>query len=91
MGYICDNVVNFEVVLASGEIINASAEENSDLFIALTGGANNFGVITRFDMKTFQQGQMWGGSVFYPPDSTNNCNISRICSLLLIRISIPTS
>ncbi|KAL1858313.1 hypothetical protein Daus18300_009931 [Diaporthe australafricana] len=40
-GFICDNVVNFEVVVASGEILNANAKENSDLWVALRGGGNN--------------------------------------------------
>ncbi|KAH9908353.1 FAD-binding domain-containing protein [Xylariomycetidae sp. FL2044] len=67
-GFICDNVVNYEVVLASGEIVNANARENPDLFKVLKGGGNNFGIVTRFDMRTFQQGPFWGGAVFYFPD-----------------------
>ncbi|PQE05921.1 oxidoreductase FAD-binding protein [Rutstroemia sp. NJR-2017a BVV2] len=68
-GFVSDNVVNYEVVLASGEIVNANAHENSDLWTALRGGSNNFGIVTRFDMKTFKQGPFWGGSVFYFPAS----------------------
>jgi hypothetical protein len=34
-----------------------------DLFRALKGGANNFGVVTRFDLATFPQGQILGGNV----------------------------
>ncbi|KAF2472309.1 FAD-binding domain-containing protein [Lindgomyces ingoldianus] len=64
-GFVCDNVLNYEVVLASGEIVNANAKENSDLWIALRGGGNNFGVITRFNLRTFPQGRFWGGSVYY--------------------------
>ncbi|XXG98487.1 hypothetical protein Hte_004811 [Hypoxylon texense] len=64
-GFVCDNVVNYEVVLASGEIVNANPNTNSDLWIALRGGGNNFGIVTRFDLCTFEQGQMWGGKVFY--------------------------
>ncbi|RYP13801.1 hypothetical protein DL767_010580 [Monosporascus sp. MG133] len=67
-GFVCDNVVNYEVVLASGDIVNANAEENPDLFKALKGGGNNFGVVTRFDMRTFTQGPFWGGAVFYFAD-----------------------
>ncbi|ESZ98116.1 hypothetical protein SBOR_1495 [Sclerotinia borealis F-4128] len=37
-----DNVKSFEVVLASGEIVNANAAINSDLFWALKGGGPNF-------------------------------------------------
>ena len=58
-------MLNFEVVLASGEIVNANAREHSDLWIALRGGSNNFGVVTKFDMSTFEQGPFWGGNVYY--------------------------
>ncbi|KAI1209700.1 FAD-binding domain-containing protein [Annulohypoxylon truncatum] len=64
-GFVCDNVVNYEVVLANGEVVNANAETNSDLWIALKGGGNNFGIVTRFDLRVFEQGHLWGGKVFY--------------------------
>ncbi|KAI0006958.1 FAD-binding domain-containing protein [Xylariaceae sp. FL0662B] len=65
-GFVCDNVVNYEIVLASGEIVNANADTNRDLWVALKGGgANNFGIVTRFDLSVFEQGQLWGGKVFY--------------------------
>lgn len=67
-GLVCDNVVNYQVVLASGQVVNANEKENADLFKALRGGGNNFGVVTRFDMRTFKQGPFWGGAVFYFPD-----------------------
>ena len=66
-GFGCDGVRNFEVVLASGTIVNANATSNTDLFKALKGGSNNFGVVTRFDFITFPQGDIWGGFVIYPP------------------------
>ena len=34
-----------------------------DLFKALKGGTSNFGVVTRFDMRTFEQGKFWGGFI----------------------------
>jgi len=64
-GFICDNVLNYEVVLGSGEIVNANAKENADLWTALRGGGNNLGIVTSFDLKTFKQGKIWGGTVFY--------------------------
>ncbi|VUC36523.1 unnamed protein product [Clonostachys rosea] len=67
-GLVCDNVVNYQVVLASGKVVDANEKENADLFKALRGGGNNFGVVTRFDMRTFKQGPFWGGAVFYFPD-----------------------
>ncbi|KAF7898524.1 hypothetical protein EAF00_004970 [Botryotinia globosa] len=65
-GMCCDMVENFEVVLADGQIINANANANPDLWIALKGGSNNFGIVTRFDMKKFPQGKQWAGLVAYP-------------------------
>lgn len=42
-----DQVVNYEVVLADGSIVEANATTNSDLFRALKGGSNNFGIVSR--------------------------------------------
>ena len=49
-GFGCDSVVNYEVVLSDGSVINANQNENSDLWRALKGGGANFGIVTRFDM-----------------------------------------
>ncbi|KAG8529862.1 uncharacterized protein KY384_005343 [Bacidia gigantensis] len=51
------------IVLASGQIVNANAKSYPDLFKALKGGSNNFGIVTRFDMKVFKQGKFWGGFI----------------------------
>lgn len=58
-GFTCDNVHGYEIVLASGEVIYANQNANSDLWLALKGGSNNFGIITRFDIATIPQGKMW--------------------------------
>jgi hypothetical protein len=52
-------------VLANGQIVDANANSYSDLFYALKGGSNNFGVVTRIDLKTFPQGKFWGGFIGY--------------------------
>ncbi|KAI1486372.1 FAD binding domain-containing protein [Biscogniauxia mediterranea] len=51
MGFGCDTVVNFEVVLGNGTIVNANSTSNADLWQALKGGSSNFGIVTRFDME----------------------------------------
>ncbi|KAJ8131960.1 hypothetical protein O1611_g1667 [Lasiodiplodia mahajangana] len=61
-GFACDSVHSFEVVLADGKIVMASSEENADLFRALKGGSNNFGIVTRFDMMTFPTSPIWAAS-----------------------------
>lgn len=44
--------------------MNANQTSHPDLFRALKGGANNFGVVTRFDLATFPQGDIAAGLVF---------------------------
>jgi FAD/FMN-containing dehydrogenase len=52
-GLACDSVLSMEVVDASGQIRNVSAQENPDLFWALRGGGNgNFAVVTNFNFRT---------------------------------------
>ncbi|KAH7095341.1 hypothetical protein FB567DRAFT_27257 [Paraphoma chrysanthemicola] len=65
-GLICDNVLEFEVVLADGRIVTASKTSNPDLFTVLKGGNNNFGIVTAFKFGTFDYDGMWGGLVIYP-------------------------
>lgn len=52
------------------EVVNANATSNSDLFLALKGGSSNFGIVTRFDMETFKQGNLWGGTMSYSKNYT---------------------
>jgi FAD/FMN-containing dehydrogenase len=63
VGFGSDTVVNFEVVLSTGEIVNANASSNPDLHLALRGGQNNFGVVTRVDISTFPLGKVHGGTI----------------------------
>jgi FAD/FMN-containing dehydrogenase len=52
-GLACDSVLSMEVVDPSGNILNASSQDNPDLFWALRGGGNgSFGVVTRFNFHT---------------------------------------
>ncbi len=60
-GWACDNIASFEVVTASGITVTATPSLFSDLYWALRGGGNNFGIVTKFNLKTFPQGLMWGG------------------------------
>ena len=60
-GFSCDNVINYQVVLADGSVVNASNTTNADLFWALKGGSNNFGIVTRFDVRTFKSPKIWAG------------------------------
>ncbi|KAF2726626.1 FAD binding domain-containing protein [Polyplosphaeria fusca] len=64
-GWACDNVLSYTVVTASGTIITASPSEHQNLFWALRGGGNNFGIVTSFNVRAIPQGLMWGGGRFH--------------------------
>ncbi|KAK7983495.1 hypothetical protein PG989_010897 [Apiospora arundinis] len=66
-GWAGDNVESFDVVTASGIMVRASAHEYPDLYWALRGGGNNFGLVVNFNLKTIPlpQGQIWGGRKTY--------------------------
>lgn len=53
----CDNIKGFQIVTSDGEIRYASENENPDLYKVLRGGQANFGIVTRFDMEAFPQGE----------------------------------
>ncbi|GKT56318.1 FAD binding domain-containing protein [Colletotrichum tofieldiae] len=60
-GFACDNVKQFQVVIAGGKVVEASQDSNSDLFWALKGGSNNFGIVTRFDLYTYFDSNIYTG------------------------------
>ncbi|KAE8150283.1 FAD binding domain protein [Aspergillus avenaceus] len=55
-GWALDNVYEYEVVLANSTITTANETHNADLYFALRGGGNNFGIVTAFTVRTFTQG-----------------------------------
>ncbi|KAF2021862.1 FAD-binding domain-containing protein [Aaosphaeria arxii CBS 175.79] len=65
-GWAANNIVEFEVVLANATIVTASETEHSDLFKALKGGGNNYGIVTNFRMVAHPIGQVWGGNLVFP-------------------------
>jgi len=53
-GLTCDQLVETEIVLASGDILTCNETQNSDLFWACRGaGGGNFGIHTAFTFQTF--------------------------------------
>lgn len=64
-GFGCHGIVNYEVVLSNGTILDVNKSSHPSLFWALRLGGTNYGVVTRFDMETVPQGKVWGGSQFH--------------------------
>ncbi|KAM7206082.1 putative FAD oxidase [Naviculisporaceae sp. PSN 640] len=68
-GLTCDQVVEFEVVLASGDIVIAKeGGDHRDLLVALRGGGSNFGVVTKITMQAIPCGSVWGGGRVFSTD-----------------------
>ncbi|CAN9196388.1 unnamed protein product [Alternaria alternata] len=66
-GFVCNNVLTFEVVLADGSIVNASEKDNPKLWRALKGGGNNFGIVTSFTVRSFASTNVWSGFLYLLP------------------------
>lgn len=66
-GWTANNIVNMEVVLSNSSIIQVNNQSAPDLFWALKGGTNNFGIVTRYDLMTFPANLVFGGTVGWDP------------------------
>ncbi|KAK7917375.1 chitooligosaccharide oxidase [Apiospora marii] len=53
-GLALDFVEGTTVVLADGSVVEASLEQNPDLFWAIRGAGNNFGIVALWRLKTFE-------------------------------------
>ncbi|CAI6013663.1 unnamed protein product [Clonostachys chloroleuca] len=66
-GLVIDNLLSATVVLPSGGIVRASENENQNLFWGLRGAGHNFGVVVEFEFKLHPQGNLWTGTLAFPP------------------------
>jgi FAD/FMN-containing dehydrogenase len=64
-GLASDNLIEAEVVLASGQVVIAGAEGDPDLLWALEGGGGNFGVVTRMSIRLHRVPSVYTGLIVY--------------------------
>lgn len=68
-GLVIDNLISVKIVLADGRITTASAKENQDLFWAIRGAGQSFGVVTEFVLRAHRQRpSVFGGLIYLPTE-----------------------
>jgi FAD/FMN-containing dehydrogenase len=65
-GLALDSVVGAEIVTATGEVIEASAEHHPELFWAIRGGGGNFGIVTAFEFAAHPTTDVFHGRITFP-------------------------
>ncbi|ETS84467.1 hypothetical protein PFICI_02492 [Pestalotiopsis fici W106-1] len=64
-GWAASSVIEYEIVLANGTVTTVSETQNPDLYKALKGGGNNFGIVTTYVLQTYRQGDVYGGNLVF--------------------------
>ncbi|ESK82229.1 putative fad dependent oxidoreductase [Moniliophthora roreri MCA 2997] len=70
-GLTIDNIVSHDLVLPNGTFVKVINETDSDLFFALKGGFNNFGIVTSFTMQAYPQTDVWAAIITYPMNASS--------------------
>jgi FAD/FMN-containing dehydrogenase len=67
LGLTVDQLLSADLVTAGGDLVTASAMQNSDLFWGLRGGGGNFGIVTEFEFRLHPVGPIvFAGPIYWP-------------------------
>ncbi|KAI1778637.1 FAD binding domain-containing protein [Hypoxylon cercidicola] len=71
-GWAANSMIEATVVLANASIVTVSNTSHPDLWLALKGGGNNFGIVTSYLLQAYPQGDVWGGNLEFDatPETT---------------------
>ncbi len=64
-GYAADRVTALTVVTADAEVRRVTADTDPDLFGALRGGRDNFGIVTELEIELMPADRIWGGGIHF--------------------------
>jgi FAD binding domain/Berberine and berberine like len=65
-GWAADHVRAIEIVTADGQLLRATDERESELFWAVRGGKDNFGIVTAMEFDLFEVQRLYGGALYFP-------------------------
>jgi FAD/FMN-containing dehydrogenase len=57
-GLAADSIQEYEIVFANGTIGTVNMKNNKDLMVAMRGGGNQFGIVTKFTLIAYPIGQV---------------------------------
>lgn len=69
-GLTIDTVAEFEFVLPSGRVTTVT-EQDEDLWFGLRGGLNNYGIVTKFTLKSHKQSDIWAALINFAGDQVD--------------------
>ena len=76
-GLTIDNLIEAEVVTATGGVLKASETENPDLFWGIRGGGGNFGIVSSFKYRLHPVGpEVLSGLIVHPIADAKNSSSS---------------
>lgn len=64
-GWAADHVRAIEIVTADGQLLRVTAERDSELFWAVRGGKDNFGIVTALEFDLFPAPWLYGGGLYF--------------------------
>ncbi|KAH7156748.1 hypothetical protein EDB81DRAFT_757182 [Dactylonectria macrodidyma] len=65
-GWAMSSILEMDVALANGTVVTACSRRHPDLFRALKGGGNSFGVVTSFLLQGYRQASLvYGGNLHF--------------------------
>ncbi|ETS82290.1 hypothetical protein PFICI_07292 [Pestalotiopsis fici W106-1] len=68
-GWAANNIVEYTLVLANATVLTVTEDTYPDIFLALKGSGSIYGIVTSFVLKAHQQGQVWGGNLWFDANS----------------------
>ncbi|GAA4201886.1 FAD-binding oxidoreductase [Actinocatenispora rupis] len=68
-GYAADHVRGLDVVTADGRLRHVGPDREPDLFWALRGGRDNFGVVTAMEIDLMPVTTVYGGALVFPVET----------------------